>query len=108
MTLEELDIVGGLIGSAMNLSLAFMTLYLSVVTGYLIVAYLVGSNLTKFQAAFITLLFVVFSVHFTLSGFGAFEAAYAAHVEFNSDAPVGPSPIMNRGLLFMPAGTMQL
>jgi len=98
MTLEEISIVAGLIGDAMNLSLAFMTLYLSVVTGYLIAAYLVGSRLTIFQAAFITLLFVVFSVHFTLSGFGAFEAAYAAHLKFSSDAPVGPSPIMNRGL----------
>ncbi len=82
----------------MNLSLAFMTLYLSVVTGYLIVAYLAGSKLTKLQASFVTLLFVVFSVHFTLSSLGGFEGAYATHVEYFPDQIIGPSPVMNRGL----------
>jgi len=91
----------------MNLSLAFMTLYISVVTGYLVVAYLVGSKLTKSQSAFITVLFVVFSIHFTLSSFGAFEMAYATQQEFLPDAKYGPAAMLNRGLaIFQLAGVL--
>jgi len=50
MTLIETTEVVSMISDMMNLSLAFMTLYLSAVTGYLIVAYLPASNLTRFQA----------------------------------------------------------
>ena len=107
MTIEEMSSAAETVSNAMNLSLAFMTLYLSVVTGYLVVAYLVGSRLTKFQSAFITILFVVFSIHFTLSSFGAFEHAYATHKEFFPDAIFGPSPVMNRGLaIFQLAGVL--
>lgn len=98
MTLAELNSASEMVSNAMNLSLAFMTLYLSVVTGYLIVAYLVGSKLTKFQSAFITVLFTVFAIHFTLSSFGSFEVAYATHQKFSPAGTVGPSPIMNRSL----------
>jgi hypothetical protein len=105
MSLSEIGIASSIIKGEMNLSLAFMTLYLSVVTGYLVVAYLAGSKLSRFQVTFVTILFVVFSVHLTVSSYGAFEAAYIAHLKYFPDEVIGPSPILNRGLaVFQLAG----
>ena len=97
LSVEEKSLALTVIADNFNTSLAFMTLYLSVVSGYLCVAYLAGSKLTKLQVSFVTLLYVVFPLHFTLSSFGAFEGAHLMHVEAFPDS-LGPSPVMNRGL----------
>jgi hypothetical protein len=47
--------------SAQEVGIESMTLYLSVISGYLLVAYFVGSNLTRSQAAFISSIFTVFA-----------------------------------------------
>jgi len=44
-----------------------LTLYLTVVSAYLIVAYTVGKRLTKSQLVFVNCLFVFFSIAFTYS-----------------------------------------
>lgn len=60
-----------------------------------------------FQASFVTTLFVVFSLHFTLSSYGAFEGAHLVHLEYFPADSIGPSPIMNRGLaIFQLAGVL--
>jgi hypothetical protein len=105
MTLIETTEVVGMITDTMNLSLAFMTLYLSTVTGYLIIAYLAGSKLTKFQAGLITVFFLVFSVHFTISSFGTFELASTYTMQYLPETEHGPSIVMNRTLtIFQMAG----
>ncbi len=107
MAVDEMNLVAEMISNSLNLSLAFLTLYLSVVSGYLVVSYLVGAKLTKFQSSFVTILFVVFSLHFTLSSYGAFEGAHLVHRQYFPADSLGPSPIMNRGLaMFQVAGVL--
>ena len=38
-----------------------LTIYLTVISGYLVVAYLAGSDLSRFQNIFVSVVFVVFS-----------------------------------------------
>ncbi|NIV17840.1 MAG: hypothetical protein GWN47_05390 [Woeseiaceae bacterium] len=45
-----------------ELAMGAMVFYLSIVSGYLVVAYLAGKNLTKSQAIFISSLFTVFAL----------------------------------------------
>ena len=52
---ELLELVNG----AMDLMYESTTLYLSIVSGYLLVAYLVGSKLTRVQIFIISTLFIV-------------------------------------------------
>ncbi len=52
-----------------------MTLYLTVTSGYLLVAYLAGKELTRLQAAIITCLYVVFTTANTLAVISFFNAA---------------------------------
>lgn len=53
-----------------------ITLYLSIVSGYLIAAHTAGNTLSRFQAALITILFLAFSLFFTVGSFGFFMSAY--------------------------------
>ena len=98
MSIEEQAAVSEMISNSMSLSVAFMTLYLTVVSGYLVVAYLAGAKLSRFQSGFITLLFVVFACHFIVSSYGAFEAAYMLHQTHFPGDVLGPSAVMNRTL----------
>ena len=47
-----------------------MALYLTVASGYLIVAYLAGKQLTTYQVALISVMFVVFALLFTYGVIG--------------------------------------
>ena len=49
--------------SAQEMGINALMLYLTVISGYLIVAYLVGPRLTRFQARFISCIFVVFALY---------------------------------------------
>jgi len=49
---------------SLDASFTTVTLYLSVISGYLIVAYLAGGSLTKSQVSLVNILFVVFSLFF--------------------------------------------
>ncbi len=75
MTLYE---VGDLINSTSSNIIAGQAVFLTVITGYLIVAYTVGSSLTKYQVGFINLAFLVA----TLSGFLGMFANYQQIAEY--------------------------
>jgi hypothetical protein len=49
--------------SAQETGIESMTLYLSVISGYLLVAYFVGAKLTRSQAMFISSIFAVFAIY---------------------------------------------
>lgn len=49
--------------SAQDMGIQALMLYLTVSSGYLIVAYLVGSKLTKAQVIFVSTLFFVFALY---------------------------------------------
>lgn len=51
-----------------------VTVYLTVLSGYLAVAYLVGAKLTRTQLVTITALFVAFALLFSFGSFGFFLA----------------------------------
>jgi hypothetical protein len=72
-TLTELGVAG----------LTAMTIYLTVVSGYLIVAYLAGDKLTTSQLVIVSSLFVVAALYLTFTTNNMFLAAkgYAASVE---------------------------
>ncbi len=48
---------------AQDVGLAAMMMYLTVVSGYLVVAYLVGAQLARSQAVFISCVFVMFALY---------------------------------------------
>ena len=60
----------GLIVEYNNTVLSTFALYLTLVSGFLIVAYLVGDKLTEWQAAIVTSGFVLSTSLFTLAAYG--------------------------------------
>ena len=52
------------------------TLYLTVVSGYLVVVYQAGKNLTRYQLLLVSALFLSFAVFFTAGTFGFFKGAH--------------------------------
>jgi len=63
-----------------SVGLEAMTLYLSVVTGYLIVGYTAGKNLSKFQIVVITSLFLAFAFFFTVGTYIFFIRAHEIYL----------------------------
>jgi hypothetical protein len=59
-----------------NAGAGAITLYLAVVSGYLVAAFIAAKELTKFQSIFISTIFVVFASFCTL---GTFTYFYAIH-----------------------------
>ncbi len=62
----------GLIVEYNNSLMSAMTLYLTVISGYLIVAYLAGNKLTSMQSTIVTIAFVCAAILFTwgVRGYG--------------------------------------
>jgi hypothetical protein len=60
-----------------GLGATYFALYLSLVSGYLVVAYLAGEKLTQSQVATVNSIFVLSAVFFTLSTMGNFVFAIA-------------------------------
>ena len=52
-----------------------IALYLTIVTAYIVTAHTTGSTLSRFQVFFVTVLFVVFSLFFTLGSYLFFIGA---------------------------------
>ena len=69
--MTEYEILDG-ISNFTAVGLDALMAYLTVTSGYLIVAYLVGRSLTQLQNATISVLFFVMSLMFVFSAFGAF------------------------------------
>lgn len=70
---ESAELTFSLIGYGMTA----MALYFTVVSGYLIGAYVVGAELSKSQVWIVTSLFVVFAVSLVFGTFSFFSAASA-------------------------------
>lgn len=66
-------------------ALASWGLYFTSVSGYLIVAYLVGERLTRSQLVIISALFVVISLSMTFTGFGLSERAIQLEIEYEGE-----------------------
>ena len=69
----------------LDTALASWALYFSAISGYLIVAYLVGHNLTRSQLIIISALFVAISLVMTFTGFSLTERAIQLEVEFEGE-----------------------
>ena len=69
---EIADLIFGLVGYGMTA----LALYFTVISGYLVVAFLVGTDLSRFQTIFISFLFVVFSVILSFGTYSFFAGAY--------------------------------
>ena len=72
---EQTFTVAQLVVEILGQAQVALTIYLTVTSGYLLVAYLVGKTLTRFQVLVITGLFVYFGVISTYSVFTYFESA---------------------------------
>ena len=70
-----------------------ITLYLSILTGYLIVAYTVGKNLSKFQLIIITALFLTFSTFFVLGTYMFFMRAHDMNLTWRPESYTGQNAI---------------
>ena len=66
-----------------GLGATYFALYLSLVSGYLVVAYLAGEKLTKSQVSTVNYIFVLSAIFFTLSTLGNFVFA----IGYYSKAP---------------------
>lgn len=99
-----------LIEAAMNAgdsTLGNVTAYLSVVSAYLVVAYVVGADLTRLQVFVINVLFVVFGFSFVF----AIQTGLANHylfateiLEYRPDYVVYTSPEVNKLLFAIDSG----
>jgi hypothetical protein len=65
-----------LVSEYLGHSMTLFSLYVSVVSAYLIIAYLVGQKLLKSQAIIITLLFVGFALFMTVSSYKLLVSAH--------------------------------
>ena len=63
---------------AQHAGISSVTLYISILSGYLIVFYIAGAKLSTMQSIFITMLFVVFSAIPTWAVYEYFSAAMEA------------------------------
>ena len=68
-----------------------MTLYLTAVSGYLLVAYMIGSKLTRLQCTIITCLFLWFSVFVTIGTAGYLGRATQLRGFYSEFTPSGLS-----------------
>ena len=75
-----------------------VTIYLTVVTGYLVVAYTAGKNLSKFELIVISTLFVLFSLFFTFGANIHFTKAteYAEEIDIYTGALVAETVFISQ------------
>jgi elongation factor P hydroxylase len=79
------------------------TIYLTIVSGYLIVAHTSAKNLSKFQIGLVTVLFLGFSLFFTYAGYAFFIRAHNLNLQWGPDTYAGVQEVYAYTL-----GTMQL
>ena len=69
---EQLQTISSLTAGA----LTAIGIYLTIVSGYLIVAYLAGSKLSRSQVVVVSMLFVLFSLYLSLTSFNFINSTY--------------------------------
>jgi hypothetical protein len=96
---EQIIAAGQLATELLGQAQAVIGLYLTVTSGYLLVAYLVGKDLTRVQVSIITTLFVVFQGIATIAVMSYFASAeYIGHTYGAARAPTWGEEAM--GLVF--------
>jgi hypothetical protein len=73
---EQVLATATLVTELLNAASGAMSLYLTVISGYLLVAYLVGKDLTLLQTTIITTLFIFFCSTNTLATMSYMQNAY--------------------------------
>lgn len=91
MTFFEL---AGLVRENINAGMGAITLYLTVVTTYLVAAYLAGEKLTRFQVFLTTSLFIIFAVVFTTGSVAFFRSTTEITARFGNDVGISTFPIL--------------
>ena len=76
-----------------NAGMGAVTLYLTVVTTYLVAAYLAGEKLTRFQTILTTSLFIVFALVFTFGSIAFFQSSTEITAKYGSEVGIGTFPI---------------
>ncbi len=76
-----------------NSGMNAITLYLTVVTTYLVAAYLVGEKLTRFQTFLTTSLFIIFALVFTFGSVAFFRATTEIAARFGNEVEMLTFPI---------------
>jgi len=74
--IEQLLATASLVTDLFEAANSSMSLYLTVMSGYLLVAYLVGKELTFLQTAIITMLFIFFCTTNTIATMSYIQTAY--------------------------------
>ena len=88
---EQIIEVAQLVADLTNSAHESLTLYVSVTSGYLLVAYLVGKDLSRLQVFIVTVLYAVFAAFNTLSATNYFyHAHYFGHTYGQGRAPEWP------------------
>jgi TRAP-type C4-dicarboxylate transport system permease small subunit len=72
---ETVIAVAETVGEFYGQAMVAMSLYVTAVSGYLLVSYFVGPRLTRFQAIIFTCLFLFFSGFMTFGAYGFFKNA---------------------------------
>lgn len=72
---EQIVTVAAVAGDFYGQAMVAMSLYVTAVSGYLLVSYFVGQRLTTIQAAIFTCLFLFFSSFMTFGAYGFFRNA---------------------------------
>ena len=90
--------------SIQELAMTAMMFYLSIVTGFLVAAYIAGKNFTRSQSIFVSSLFAIFSLFALWGSVGYFYlgAEYAALYDVSfviQSRPLGIKPYYVIGLL---------
>ena len=102
MDMTEYELVDVLI-SYNTAAMSALALYLTTVSGYLIVGYLAGKSLTASQAVIVSVLFIVFALFFGYGAVGYFRRALLVVDELMTMNPgefIGVKP----WLVFLVAG----
>jgi hypothetical protein len=92
---EQILATASLVTELMGGSASAMSLYLTATSGYLLVAYLRGKELTVLQAAIISTLFVFFATTNTLAAVGYMQSAFY----FGSTYGEGRAPSWGAGVM---------
>jgi hypothetical protein len=97
---EQVLTTGQLVVEQLSAANGAMTLYVTVTSGYLLVAYLVGRDLTRLQTTIITVLYVVFAAMNTFAVVSFFQSAFYFGNTYG--AGLAPSwPAYGTGTLFI-------
>ena len=74
--IEQTLMTASLVSDMFGYAMTAMSLYVTAVSGYLLVAFFIGPKLTLVQTATFTILFLVFAGFMAYGAFGFFENAY--------------------------------